>query len=71
MDFMDKFYGSFSGFLIFHTVSARKIFIQVLETPNPLTLKFVPGMPILGQGRGTLQFDSIKEAKISPLAMLV
>ncbi|VDM40175.1 unnamed protein product [Toxocara canis] len=45
------------------------MFIQVQETPNPLTLKFLPGQAVLGEGRGTMDFTSVSAAKRSPLAL--
>lgn len=42
------------------------MFIQTENTPNPLTLKFVPGVDVLGSG--TAFFTSEAEAKNSPLA---
>ncbi|VDD90432.1 unnamed protein product [Enterobius vermicularis] len=45
------------------------MFIQVQETPNPLTLKFLPGQPVMGEGRGTVEFKSVSEARQSPLAL--
>lgn len=45
------------------------MFIQVQETPNPQTLKFHPGKPIMGKGKGTLDFCTLSEAKKSPLAI--
>ncbi|CAD5219400.1 unnamed protein product [Bursaphelenchus okinawaensis] len=47
---------------------ARSMFIQVEETPNPRTLKFVPGQKILSEPR-TYDFTSVSSAKISPLAL--
>lgn len=47
------------------------MFIQVQETPNPLTLKFLPGQPVMGEGRGTVEFKSVSEARQSPLALYV
>ncbi len=45
------------------------MFIQVHDTPNPLSLKFVPGVPVLGDGGGTVDFPSRTAAtKASPLA---
>jgi len=43
------------------------MFIQTEATPNPLTLKFVPGVDVLGSG--TAFFTSEGEAKNSPLAL--
>lgn len=42
------------------------MFIQTEATPNPATLKFVPGRPVLGGG--TADFRSRVEADKSPLA---
>uniref|UniRef100_A0A914CZF4 NFU1 iron-sulfur cluster scaffold homolog, mitochondrial n=1 Tax=Acrobeloides nanus TaxID=290746 RepID=A0A914CZF4_9BILA len=47
------------------------MFIQVQETPNPLTLKFLPGQQILADSSRTYDFTSIKQAKSSPLALQV
>ncbi|MFH4976336.1 hypothetical protein AB6A40_003045 [Gnathostoma spinigerum] len=47
----------------------RPIFIQVQNTPNPLTLKFLPGQEVLGEGRGTAEYKSLLAAKQSPLAL--
>jgi len=41
------------------------MFIQCEETPNPLTLKFLPGEVLLDQG--TMEFKSVEDAKTSPL----
>ena len=42
------------------------MFIQTEATPNPATLKFIPGQPVLDQG--TLEFLVAEESKGSPLA---
>ncbi len=42
------------------------MFIQTEATPNPQTLKFIPGKPVLGTG--TLDFRNRDEAADSPLA---
>ena len=42
------------------------MFIQTEETPNPLTLKFIPGIEILKEG--TLEFKNLDEAKTNLLA---
>lgn len=42
------------------------MFIQTEATPNPLTLKFIPGVPVMPSG--TLFFTSHEGAKQSPLA---
>ncbi|VDM22133.1 unnamed protein product [Wuchereria bancrofti] len=50
-------------------IAVRNMFIQVQETPNPTTLKFIPGKTIMGKGKGTLDFGNFMSAKRSPLAM--
>lgn len=42
------------------------MFIQIETTPNPSTLKFLPGRTVLEDG--TLDFRSANDAKASPLA---
>src|SRR5687767_6103144 len=42
------------------------MFIQTEATPNPATLKFLPGRPVLGDG--TLEFRAGEETEDSPLA---
>ncbi len=42
------------------------MFIQTEQTPNPLTLKFIPGKPVTGDG--TREFRTAEEAQGSPLA---
>lgn len=42
------------------------MFIQTEATPNPETLKFIPGEPVMP--RGTANFTSAEEALHSPLA---
>lgn len=42
------------------------MFIQTESTPNPLTLKFTPGVEVMGSG--TMFFTSREDATISPLA---
>ncbi|MBL8707525.1 MAG: NifU family protein [Rhodospirillales bacterium] len=43
------------------------MFIQTEETPNPLTLKFLPGRPVMESG--TANFPSVASAGRSPLAL--
>lgn len=43
------------------------MFIQTETTPNPQTLKFLPGRTVLGAG--TADFPSVASAEASPLAM--
>jgi Fe-S cluster biogenesis protein NfuA len=45
------------------------MFIQTETTPNPATLKFIPGEPVMGQG--TANFTSKDEAVKSPLAKIL
>ena len=45
------------------------MFIQTEETPNPATLKFLPGQPVL-PGKN-LEFRSLEEASTSPLAQIL
>ncbi len=42
------------------------MFIQTEETPNPATLKFLPGRTVLGNG--SVDYRSIEETEHSPLA---
>jgi Fe-S cluster biogenesis protein NfuA len=42
------------------------MFIQTQDTPNPATLKFIPGVPVMAQG--TADFPQADAAKKSPLA---
>jgi Fe-S cluster biogenesis protein NfuA len=42
------------------------MFIQTEETPNPATLKFLPGRPVMSSG--TANFTTAEAASISPLA---
>jgi Fe-S cluster biogenesis protein NfuA len=42
------------------------MFIQTEATPNPATLKFIPGRPVLAHG--TLEFLDPETSKASPLA---
>ena len=42
------------------------MFIQTEDTPNPATLKFIPGTDVVGQG--TADFPDSDAAKSSPLA---
>ena len=45
------------------------MFIQTEETPNPLTLKFIPGKVLLE--KGTQEFKSKKDAKSNSLANIL
>ena len=42
------------------------MFIQTEQTPNPATLKFLPGRDVLSDG--TAEFTDVKQASTSPLA---
>ena len=42
------------------------MFIQTQDTPNPATLKFIPGVPVMSQG--TADFAHEESAETSPLA---
>merc|ERR1712203_676812 len=50
-------------------VNSRSMFIQTQETPNPLSLKFLPGTQVLEEG--TLDFPTGSSAYCSPLAKLL
>lgn len=45
------------------------MFIQTQETPNPNSLKFLPGCEVLSSG--TMDFPNVREAHSSPLAKLL
>lgn len=44
----------------------RSMFIQTQDTPNPDSLKFLPGVDVLGKGQ-TYDFPSVTAAQGSPL----
>lgn len=44
----------------------RTMFIQTQDTPNPDSLKFLPGVEVLGKGN-TFDFPTISIAQCSPL----
>merc|ERR1712061_80070 len=52
------------------TVSSRSMFIQTQDTPNPQSLKFLPGIKVLDPGT-TLDFPTVSSAYCSPLAKLL
>lgn len=56
--------------LSFMQSQKRGMFIQTQDTPNPNSLKFIPGVDILGKGQ-TKDFPSIKDALCSPLAKML
>jgi Fe-S cluster biogenesis protein NfuA len=45
------------------------MFIQTEETPNPLTMKFIPGKDVMGDSGKTIYFKNSTDAKNSPLAI--
>lgn len=47
----------------------RTMFIQTQETPNPDSLKFLPGVEVLGPGN-TMDFPTGQSAHCSPLGKL-
>ncbi|XP_051896784.1 NFU1 iron-sulfur cluster scaffold homolog, mitochondrial-like isoform X6 [Pristis pectinata] len=47
-------------------VPSRSMFIQTQDTPNPNSLKFIPGCPVLESG--TMDFSAPRSASCSPLA---
>lgn len=46
----------------------RTMFIQTQDTPNPDSLKFLPGVDVLGKGN-TMDFPNVISATHSPLGM--
>ncbi|BES91812.1 NHypothetical protein1 iron-sulfur cluster scaffold homolog, mitochondrial [Nesidiocoris tenuis] len=48
----------------------RNMFIQTQDTPNPNSLKFLPGTKVL-EDRQTMDFPSVTDAYCSPLAKLL
>uniref|UniRef100_A0A667XDR1 NFU1 iron-sulfur cluster scaffold homolog, mitochondrial n=1 Tax=Myripristis murdjan TaxID=586833 RepID=A0A667XDR1_9TELE len=50
-------------------LSVRHLSIQTQDTPNPRSLKFLPGKPVLGSG--TLDFPSPSSAESSSLARIL
>lgn len=47
-------------------ILSRSMFIQTQDTPNPDSLKFMPGVDVLGKGN-TYDFPSVSAAHCSPL----
>lgn len=48
------------------------MFIQTEDTPNPQSMKFLPGRPVLGEGELGLDFPTLETAQAgSPLAGLL
>lgn len=48
----------------------RSMFIQVQDTPNPESLKFMPGVEVLGKGN-TRDFPNQMSSLSSPLAKIL
>lgn len=44
------------------------MFIQTEDTPNPQSMKFLPGRDVIGRGELGVDFPTIESAKPSPLA---
>lgn len=45
------------------------MFIETEDTPNPLSMKFLPGRPVLGEGAIGMDFPSPQAAAAAPLAL--
>ena len=45
------------------------MFIQTEETPNPATMKFIPGKDVTGESGKTFDFKNSEEASSPPLAL--
>ncbi|XP_053660839.1 NFU1 iron-sulfur cluster scaffold homolog, mitochondrial-like [Anopheles marshallii] len=58
------------GKLMPHSVCRRGMFIQTQDTPNPDSLKFLPGVSVLEKGQ-TMDFPAVSSARCSPLAKLL
>ncbi|CAD7091297.1 unnamed protein product [Hermetia illucens] len=52
------------------TIPVRNMFIQTQDTPNPDSLKFLPGVSVLEKG-STMDFPNAGSAFCSPLAKLL
>lgn len=50
---------------VFCLFPGRTMFVQTQDTPNPNSLKFLPGRAVLESG--TMNFDSPRDAHCSPL----
>eukprot|EP00455_Lapot_gusevi_P027728 TRINITY_DN2943_c0_g2_i1.p1 TRINITY_DN2943_c0_g2~~TRINITY_DN2943_c0_g2_i1.p1 ORF type:complete len:259 (+),score=55.19 TRINITY_DN2943_c0_g2_i1:45-821(+) len=50
------------------TLSRRTMFIRTQETPNPQSMKFLPGRAVLASGQPPQDFQSFRSAQKSPLA---
>lgn len=56
-------------FSLLGLILVRTMFVQTQDTPNPNSLKFLPGCTVLETG--TMNFDSPRDAHYSPLARYV
>lgn len=50
--------------------NCRTMFVQTQETPNPNSLKFLPGTQVLEPGQ-TIDFPNIGAAQCSPLGKCI
>ncbi|XP_067635161.1 NFU1 iron-sulfur cluster scaffold homolog, mitochondrial-like isoform X2 [Eurosta solidaginis] len=55
---------------LYQCQNRRTMFIQTQDTPNPDSVKFLPGLDVLGKGN-TYDFPSVSAASCSPLAKLL
>lgn len=55
---------------ILNTCVCRTMFIQTQDTPNPNSLKFMPGTKVLEPGQ-TMDFPNIGAAQCSPLGIVI
>uniref|UniRef100_A0A2A4J1M5 NFU1 iron-sulfur cluster scaffold homolog, mitochondrial n=1 Tax=Heliothis virescens TaxID=7102 RepID=A0A2A4J1M5_HELVI len=55
---------------ILNSCVCRTMFIQTQDTPNPNSLKFLPGVKVLESGQ-TMDFPNIGAAQCSPLAKMI
>lgn len=60
----------FSVYNSVNVISSRNMFIQTQDTPNPSSVKFLPGSKVLEE-RQTMDFPTAKDAAVSPLAKLL
>lgn len=54
----------------FNVIQKRQMFIQTQDTPNPNSLKFIPGVEVLQPGQ-TKDFPNVSDAYCSPLAKML
>ncbi|XP_061718936.1 NFU1 iron-sulfur cluster scaffold homolog, mitochondrial-like isoform X1 [Cydia pomonella] len=55
---------------VFGTCQCRSMFIQTQDTPNPNSVKFLPGVKVLEPGH-TMDFPNMAAAYCSPLAKML